>query len=103
MSQVDKPRKKVDPKCYFESEKFAESLARKIKQLDKRGEISVGTPADFKKTMDNLLETGASRPKEVSMSDWYYMRDHGKKCPRCAERYIKLAAESKADCPGKLF
>ena len=78
----------TEVKCYFETEAFAKTL----KATD-------GRPADFKETMDALIETGASRPTQVSMSDWYYMQSHGKKCPRCKEKFEAEAKKARKNGP----
>ncbi len=49
----------------------------------------------FKGKMQELLETGAIRPTDVSMSEWYYMMDHAEECSFCFKRFKKLAKEAR--------
>ena len=76
-------------RCYFESDAFAKKYA------GNKAAVNTGvTPVHFKERMDQLIETGARSPTQISMSDWYYMRDHAVKCSRCKSKFAKLAAKN---------
>ncbi|MFA6338551.1 MAG: hypothetical protein WCW87_00595 [Candidatus Paceibacterota bacterium] len=53
------------------------------------------TPKQINAKMQELLETGANDPAQVSMSDWYYMMDHAEKCKFCFNRFEKLAKKAR--------
>lgn len=53
----------------------------------------------FRSKMQELLETGAVRPTDVTMSEWYYMQDHAQKCNYCLERFEELAKKARKNGP----
>ena len=54
---------------------------------------------DFRKKMQELIETGVSLPTRVSMSDWYYMQKHARECAYCAKKFERLAKKARKENP----
>jgi hypothetical protein len=50
---------------------------------------------NFRQKMQELIETGASRPTQVSMTDWYYMQRHAYECAYCAKKFERLAKKAR--------
>ncbi len=53
----------------------------------------------YKGKMQELIDAGVILPTLVSMSEWYYMRDHAKECEFCANKFEKLAKEARKNGP----
>ena len=51
----------------------------------------------YRDKMRELIGTGASLPRCVSMTDWYYMERHAKRCTYCARRFARLAQKARKD------
>lgn len=68
-------------------------MAKSGTENETKNECNLEEP--FKTKMKEMLETGASNPTGLSMSDWYYIQNHASKCCYCLEEFERLARKAR--------
>ncbi len=94
-AEYEKRKTKMNQKSALANTKRNEE---NMAEIEKNGqqECKQEKPA-FRERIQQLMEDGAKNPYSITMSDWYYLKEHAEKCERCAKEFERLAKEARKE------